>query len=540
MKRAGIVGGLIGVAFAVSCVSAKGFLEQAFKPQPAFSASITVDMDHPGHAVNRLILGNNLQWVDNGDEILKPNSLEFDPGMLDLVKPLHPTVLRYPGGSHSDTYHWRDGVGSFAQRRENEHFHNHQKQKVDFGTAEFLTLCKLTGAEPLITVNVASGTPEEAAEWVRAVNKDRIQGADGSPLPTCQYWEIGNEPYLVDAAQTQLGMQPEEYARRANLFLRAMREADPSIRMGVPLRSDRIGTTPATPLQGFNDKVLAAVTERYDFVSVHDAYVPVLLNPNKSIRDEDLFKGTMAGSRVVEQDLEFTQSLLRKYQPGRTIPIAITEYNALYTFGGSKATYPATLGGALVVADLIQMYARRDDLLMANYWSMTGDGPFGAVSNRREVRPSHEVLLAAERVLRGRLVPVDVSGPTFDCPEVGIVPATKGIPTIAALATTEEGVLRLLLINKDARRGAAITLAGPGGRIVSAEYNEMGAGPLFDPRQAVHQAKLAPVPLRAESFPVQVTMGAHSVGMLEIKMAHDARPGRGAADETPRGRRRGR
>src|SRR5205823_5281136 len=198
--------------------------------------------------------------------------------------------------------------------------------------------------------------------------------------------------------------------------------------MGIPLRSDRIGTTPATPLQGFNDKVLATVNEPYDFVAVHDAYLPVILNPNRSVSDENLFRASMAGSRIVEQDLEFTRSLLRKYQPGKRIPIAITEYNALYTFGGGKAMHPATLGGALVAADLLLMFARQDDLLMADYWSLTGDGPFGAVSNRREIRPSYQVLLAAERVLRGQLVPAQVSCPTFDSPEVGIVTALKGTP----------------------------------------------------------------------------------------------------------------
>ena len=132
MKPMRVFAVLIGLFLAANCASAKGFLDKVFKPGPPFSASITVDLDHPGRPVNRLVLGNNLQWVDNGDELLQASSVEFDPGMLDLATTLRPTVLRYPGGSQSDTYHWRDGLGAPGQRRENEHFHNHQKQRVTF------------------------------------------------------------------------------------------------------------------------------------------------------------------------------------------------------------------------------------------------------------------------------------------------------------------------------------------------------------------------------------------------------------------------
>jgi alpha-N-arabinofuranosidase len=54
-----------------------------------------------------------------------------------------------------------------------------------FGTDEFLEFCRLVGAEPQIALNLGTGTPEEAADWVRYVN-GRL-GRRGL------LWELGNE-----------------------------------------------------------------------------------------------------------------------------------------------------------------------------------------------------------------------------------------------------------------------------------------------------------------------------------------------------------
>src|ERR1700730_18988919 len=83
-------------------------------PTMAFTAEVTIDDDVLGHPVNRLILGNNVQWVDRGDEILRPNGDDFASHMLRGIKDLEPSILRYPGGSQSDLYHWKDGVGKRA------------------------------------------------------------------------------------------------------------------------------------------------------------------------------------------------------------------------------------------------------------------------------------------------------------------------------------------------------------------------------------------------------------------------------------------
>ena len=266
-----------------------------------FSTDVSVDTAKPIGAVNTLILGSNLQWVDRGDEMFEPGGMRIAPAMLEHAQALGVTLLRYPGGSLSDLYHWRDGMGGQEKRGENEHFYSGRKQKVEVGTQEFLELCESLGALPLITVNVGSGTAEEAAEWVRMVNVTGLTSRlSGKRLPRVRYWEIGNEPYLKDDKQKKIWMTPETYAARAAEFIVAMRKVDPAIEVGIPLRSDKIGGRPATPLPGFNETVLMSLKPRFDFVALHDAYLPTATDGKYS--DEDLYWASVAATEVVQAD----------------------------------------------------------------------------------------------------------------------------------------------------------------------------------------------------------------------------------------------
>jgi len=285
---------LLALPILLACSpSAKSGGEKAdlAKTSGPFEVRITIQGDKAGRDVNPAILGSNVQWVDYGDDMLDASGANFAAPMLERAKQLSPTVLRYPGGSLSDLYHWKDGIGELAARGENEHFFSHKKQKIIMGTQEFLELCEAVGAEPLITVNVLSGSPEEAAGWVALVNKSGLKSRKtGKPLPKVRYWEIGNEPYLKDEGQKSLWMQPEAFGAKAGNIIRAMKAVDPSIQVGIPLRSDRIGRFPATPYPGFNEKVLKAlkaIHADFEFVSLHNAYSPLAVD--KEYYDQDLY-----------------------------------------------------------------------------------------------------------------------------------------------------------------------------------------------------------------------------------------------------------
>lgn len=255
----------------------------AVKASTPAGALISVDVANAGVPVNVGLLGNNVQWVDNGDGLVS-SSGQSQPALVKTVAEMGPTVLRYPGGSLTDTYRWRDGIGPIANRGANRDLAN-RLQKVVFGTDEFLQLASTLNSIPLISVNVTTGDAKEAADWVAYVN-----GTGSERKQRVQYWEIGNEPYLQEDNRPDLAIAPAEYARRANQTILAMKAVDPTIKVGLPLRSDKIGGVYATPYQGFNDTVLKAVTAPIDFVAVHNAYFPFAYTA-ASVTDQDLYSG---------------------------------------------------------------------------------------------------------------------------------------------------------------------------------------------------------------------------------------------------------
>lgn len=133
--------------FLVFAVTGAEHQQQEERFSNPFDVSVVVSLNSPIGPVNRQALGNNMQWVDRGDGLMIPNSLDFRPEMLREVKELAPTALRYPSGV--DIYHWRAGIGELSERGELEHFFRKDKQKVLLGTREALELCDELGATPL-------------------------------------------------------------------------------------------------------------------------------------------------------------------------------------------------------------------------------------------------------------------------------------------------------------------------------------------------------------------------------------------------------
>ena len=150
----------------------------------------------------------------------------FDtPGTLSALRELDVQALRFPGGSPSDDYHW-----AF-----NRNGHNLWHWATPFSS--FVHIATNLHAQVFITVNYGSGTPEEAAAWVRCANITNHCGF--------KYWEIGNENYgNWEHDENSPPHDAVTYARRAKEFFRQMKAVDPSIKIGVVITEsfrDRIG-----------------------------------------------------------------------------------------------------------------------------------------------------------------------------------------------------------------------------------------------------------------------------------------------------------
>ena len=124
--------------------------------------------------------------------------------VIDALKKLKVPVLRWPGGCFADTYHWRDGVGPKKERPSMLNvWWGNVKEDNSFGTNEFLNMCELLGAEPYLSGNVGSGTPQELSDWIKYTTHPNgsspmtdFRQKNGRPNPwRVKYWGLGNEAW---------------------------------------------------------------------------------------------------------------------------------------------------------------------------------------------------------------------------------------------------------------------------------------------------------------------------------------------------------
>ena len=157
----------------------------------------------------------------------------FRPDTIALLRELHSGFWRLPGGNFLSDWSWYNGVGPLDHRPPTFDYAWNAMQSNDVGLDEFMTLCRLIGVEPYITVNAGFGDAHSAGEEVEYMNgqaSTRLgaeRARNGHPQPyNVKFWDIGNEPYGV----WQLGRTDlKYYVLKHNEFAAAMRKVDPSI-----------------------------------------------------------------------------------------------------------------------------------------------------------------------------------------------------------------------------------------------------------------------------------------------------------------------
>ncbi len=157
----------------------------------------------------------------------------FRPDTIALLSQLHSGMWRLPGGNFLSNWSWYDGIGDVDKRPPMFDHAWNAMQSNDVSMDEFMTLCKLIGVEPYVTVNAGFGDAHSAAEEVEYLNGSvntrlgALRARNGHPEPYhIKFWNIGNEPW----GTFQLGYTDLKYfVLKNNDFAAAMRKADPSI-----------------------------------------------------------------------------------------------------------------------------------------------------------------------------------------------------------------------------------------------------------------------------------------------------------------------
>ena len=96
----------------------------------------------------------------------------FRQDVLELVRELGVTVIRYPGGNFVSGYNWEDGVGPVDQRPRRRELAWFSTETNAFGTNEFMAWCAKANIEPMMAVNLGTrGADKPGRCWNIATSR---------------------------------------------------------------------------------------------------------------------------------------------------------------------------------------------------------------------------------------------------------------------------------------------------------------------------------------------------------------------------------
>ncbi|GIH28327.1 alpha-L-arabinofuranosidase [Acrocarpospora phusangensis] len=270
----------------------------------------------------------------------------------DLLKDAGVQLVRYPGGSYSDIYHWADHTAPGG----------YVAPDTDFDT--FMRGARRTGAQPMVTANYGTGTAQEAADWVRHANVTKGYGV--------KYWEIGNEIYgnghygSAWEADNHADKSPAEYARNVVAYSDAMKAVDPSIKIGAVLTTAANwpdGIVAGGDAGTWNKVVLSMAGPKIDFVILH------------------WYPGAYDKAAHIPDMIYLTRQQIAAHAgPGsERIGIAVTEFNT-GTSGAGENTQPGALAAADAYATMMA-----NGVFSVDWWNThNGIGPVRQVEGHTD------------------------------------------------------------------------------------------------------------------------------------------------------------
>jgi alpha-N-arabinofuranosidase len=415
---------------------------------------------HPSFVIDKVdprVFGGFLEHLGRAvyQGVYEPGSAHADSrgfrqDVLAALRKLEFTAMRYPGGNFVSGYDWVDGIGPRSKRPTKRDLAWQSLDTNEFGTDEFMQMSREMGWTPMFAVNLGTGTPSDARNWLEYCNGELgtywadMRAANGSPEPhNIGLWCLGNE---MDGPW-QIGHVPaEEYAIRAQQTARLMKMFDPKVELVL------CGSC-ATNLPTYLDwdrKVLEYCYQDVDYISLH-SYVG---NPDDKTADF-LTVGLDIDKQI--EDLSATCRFVQgKLKTRKQVHLSFDEWNVWYRArtgehvdGKAKFAAPLleevyNLEDALVVAQFLNSFIRHADTVkIANIAQIVnviapimtrGDDlliqsifyPFEMMSSRRN----------------GVALQVGYSGPK--CPGTSHPDA----PQVDASAILDGGKLSVFLVNR--------------------------------------------------------------------------------------------
>ncbi len=394
-------------------------------------------------------------WV--GEDSPIPNTDGYRNDVLAALRGLHIPVMRWPGGCFADSYHWRDGIGERSSRpRLTNTYWGGTTEDNSFGTHEFLNLCERLGCEPYISMNVGSGTVQEAAEWI-----EYMTSADDTPIANLRrqngrqepwrvrYIGIGNESWGCGGQ-----MRPEYYA---DLYRRYAEYA----RSYSGNRLFKVASGASDYDYNWTEVLMERVGQRMDALSLHYYTVRGWTGSKGSATDftTDEYYVTLAKCLGIEPVLRRHCAIMDEYDPEKRVRLFVDEWGTW--FDEEEGTVPGhlyqqnTMRDAMVAALSLNTFHRYTDRIGMTNIAQVVNVLQAMILTRGDsmvLTPTYHVFAMYRAHQGAEFVPA----------EVRTAEVAAGVPKVSATASRDStGVLHLSLVNTSADAAEKVTVLLP-------------------------------------------------------------------------------
>jgi len=357
----------------------------------AENVHLSIDASRTGAKIDRNLFGQFAEnlghglyegiWVGPDSPI--PNTRGIRNDVVAALRALKVPNVRWPGGCFADEYHWRKGIGPAAQRPAT--INNSWGGVVDtnaFGTDEFMDFIHQIGSEAYVSVNVGSGTVQEAAEWLQymtdaqptAMNK--MRAANGHPDPyKVGFLGIGNESWSCGGDMTA-----DYYLSQLKIYSRFVGNTNPAQRGENQMLKIAVG--PGFPETDWTETIMKGWQHHdwswnFDGLSLHwytvaNGWPPS--TPSTGFGVEDYGK-TLKSTLFMEEFLRKQEAVMDKYDPQKKVALVVDEWGAWHaSLPGTNPSFLVqqnSLRDAILASLNLNIFARHADRVrMANIAQM--------------------------------------------------------------------------------------------------------------------------------------------------------------------------
>jgi alpha-N-arabinofuranosidase len=520
----------------ILAVSVLLVFSSAVPSMAAETVHLSIDASKPGAKIDRNIFGQFAEnlghglyegiWVGPDSSI--PNTRGIRNDVVAALKELKVPNVRWPGGCFADQYHWRKGLGPRDKRPAT--VNSAWGDVIDtnaFGTDEFMDFIQQIGSTPYVSVNVGSGTPQEAAEWLEymtaaaptALAKERA--ANGHPEAyEVGFLGIGNESWDCGGAMT-----PDYYVSLMKVYSRFVLNMNPAQRSKDQMLKIAVG--PGTADTDWTEAVMKAWKKHswaWDIngVSLHWYTVPNGWPPSTASEKfgiDDYVK-MLKSTLFMDEFVRKQEAVMDKYDPEKKVTLSVDEWGAWHApLSGSNPAFLVqqnSVRDAILASLNLNIFARHADRVrMANIAQMINVLQAMILTDKQKMvlTPTYYVFKMYVPFQDATFIPVAFDAGTY----------THGGVTLsrvdAIAAKSVDGKLVLEITNLDAETPATIDVkvAGITAKSAKAETLTGVAVDSINTFESPNSVVPKPTAVKVQNGKLSLTVASRSVTVISIE-----------------------